>query len=101
MDLDNTQTEDENQTGNEELQLNINPTILGGFNLPQDDSLNTIQNIEEPTMGELTSEKSENADNTIEQSESTDTISDNEEMEKTELSNIDVDNSINNEAKET
>ena len=118
MDFDNTQTEDENQTGNEELQLNINPTILGGFNLPQDDSLNTIQNIEEPTMGELTSEESENADTTIEQSESTDTISDNEEMEKTELSNIDVeddstedssnadngndaDDSINTEEKET
>lgn len=100
MDFDNTQTEDENQTGNEELQLNINPTILGGFNLPQDDSLNTIQNIEEPTMGELTSEESENADTTIEQSESTDTISDNEEMEKTELSNIDVEDDSTEDSKE-
>lgn len=100
MDFDNTQTEDENQTGNEELQLNINPTILGGFNLPQDDSLNTIQNIEEPTMGELTSEESENADTTIEQSESTDTISDNEEMEKTELSNIDVEDDSKEDSSE-
>ena len=94
--FDNVQAEDENQTDSEELQLNINPTILGGFNLPQTDSLNVIQNIEEPTMGELTNEGNEEANTTVEQSEAIDTISNNEEItsdeeiEKTELSNMDV-----------
>lgn len=58
----------------EDLQLNINPTILGGFNIPQEESTeNEVEESTEPTEVQLTEDNTEisNISSDIEEPETT------------------------------
>ena len=75
-------TNTEDVTEEEDLQLNINPTILGGFNIPQEEPVdNKVETTIEPTEVQLTENNTEisNISSEIEEPETTEDDSTGEE----------------------
>lgn len=99
--LESTQNE-ENQTNDGDLQLNINPTILGGFNLPQDVSDSIPQSIEEPSMDKIKDEEDNSGETNSVESEpelvpQIETDESTENNEETEINVEDTEEGFNNE----